>query len=133
MAGAKDSVLTRVRSGLRLYVTNGCATSKATHLAAYSVCRCWCVAPFHHFPSTRNCVPTSALPSRGSVTALLREGIASAEPLRARELLDCAEYELAVEHALRTLQPGELLIVQTEDAGVTRALELVRAARTHHD
>jgi len=69
----------------------------------------------------------------GGITALLREGIAAAAPLRARELLDCAEYELAVEHALRTLQPGELLVVQTEDSGVARALQLVRSAQRHHD
>ena len=61
----------------------------------------------------------------GELFALLRQGLESAgRPLQLEELRTHAE---AVSRALASVRPGELLLVQTEDAGTAAAVAAVQA------
>lgn len=61
----------------------------------------------------------------GEISALFRQGLSAAR--RAGDVQDIPDYREAVEAALARIHPGELLVIQTEDADIERTLELVRS------
>jgi cyanophycin synthetase len=60
----------------------------------------------------------------GGLSALFREGLAKGG--RVTDVIEIRDHSLAVETALGRVRPGEILVVQTEDAGVEPTVELVR-------
>jgi cyanophycin synthetase len=69
--------------------------------------------------------------SPGELSALFRQGLIHGG--RASEIIEVRTHAAAVSGAFDAAQPGELVVIQTEDENVTDALELVEARARRGD